>query len=109
MALGLVLLLNILGLGVGKWVNNLGGIGTSIAAVVLIGLGITVALTHGVPVRAHDFAPKLGDWRLIASFGYICFGLVGLELASVMGDEIRDPQKELPPAVAMGGVISGLL
>ena len=32
--------LNIVGLGVGKWVNNLGGIGTGIAALVLIGLGI---------------------------------------------------------------------
>ena len=39
----------------------------------------------------------------------ICFGLVGLELASVMGDEIRDPQKTLPGAVAWGGVISGVL
>jgi amino acid transporter len=108
-ALGFVLLLNVLGLGVGKWINNLGGIGTSIAAVALIGLGITVAATRGIPVHAGDFAPHLGDWRLIASFGYICFGLVGLELASVMGDEIRDPQKELPPAVAMGGAISGVL
>ena len=39
----------------------------------------------------------------------ICFGLVGLELASVMGDEIRDPQKTLPPAVAWGGLVSGAL
>jgi amino acid transporter len=39
----------------------------------------------------------------------ICFGLVGLELASVMGDEIRDPQRTLPGAVAWGGVISGAL
>jgi amino acid transporter len=39
----------------------------------------------------------------------ICFGLVGLELASVMGDEIRDPQKTLPGAVAWGGLISGTL
>jgi glutamate:GABA antiporter len=108
-ALAFVLLLNVLGLGVGKWINNLGGIGTSIAAVVLIGLGITSAVTRGVPVHAHDFALQGADWRLIASFGYICFGLVGLELASVMGDEIRDPRKELPPAVAIGGVLSGLL
>ena len=39
----------------------------------------------------------------------ICFGLVGLELASVMGDEIRDPIRTLRGAVAWGGVISGLL
>jgi amino acid transporter len=39
----------------------------------------------------------------------ICFGLVGLELASIMGDEIKDPQKTLPGAVAWGGVLSGAL
>src|SRR5439155_24542611 len=33
--------------------------------------------------------------------------LVGLELASVMGDEIRDPVRTMPGAVAWGGVISG--
>ena len=39
----------------------------------------------------------------------ICFGLVGLELASVMGDEIQDPRRTLPGAVAWGGVLSGVL
>jgi amino acid transporter len=34
---------------------------------------------------------------------------VGLELASIMGDEIREPRKTLPGAVAWGGVISGVL
>ena len=42
-------------------------------------------------------------------FGVMCFGLVGLELASVMGEEIRDPRQTLPGAVAWGGVISGVL
>jgi glutamate:GABA antiporter len=39
----------------------------------------------------------------------ICFGLVGLELASVMGDEIQDPRRTLPGAVAWGGILSGAL
>ena len=39
----------------------------------------------------------------------MCFGLVGLELASVMGDEIKDPRRTLPGAVAWGGLISGAL
>lgn len=38
----LLAILNVIGLGVGKWVNNIGGIGTAIASLVLIGLGITV-------------------------------------------------------------------
>ncbi len=39
----------------------------------------------------------------------ICFGLVGLELASIMGDEIENPRKTLPGAVAWGGLLSGTL
>ena len=46
---------------------------------------------------------------MLNSFGVICFGLVGLELASIMGDEIENPRKTLPGAVAWGGVLSGFL
>ncbi len=106
--LGLLVLLNILGLGVGKWVNNLGGIGTAITAVTLIGLGAIVLLRFGTNMSAADLRIP-GDIRLVGSFGVICFGLVGLELASVMGDEIQDPRRTLPGAVAWGGLLSGLL
>jgi len=47
--------LNVLGLGVGKWLNNVGGIGTFIAAAVLIGLGLTVWSRFGSTVTAADF------------------------------------------------------
>src|SRR6202034_3404838 len=40
--LAFLTLLNVIGLGVGKWINNLGAIGTGIAAAVLIGLGATI-------------------------------------------------------------------
>ena len=104
----LLVVLNVIGLGVGKWVNNLGGIGTGITAITLIALGIVVAHRFGITVTAADFRIP-GDIRMVGSFGVICFGLVGLELASVMGDEIEDPQRTLPGAVALGGVICGVL
>ncbi len=107
--LALLTILNIVGLGVGKWLNNLGAIGTAIAALVLIGLGITVFLRFGTTVTAADFRIPADPRFVLNSFGVICFGLVGLELASVMGDEIREPQRTLPGAVAWGGVLSGLL
>src|SRR5436853_1166694 len=105
----LLVVLNIVGLGVGKWVNNLGAIGTFVAAAILIGLGIVVWLRFGTSVTAADFRIPANPRFVLNSFGVICFGLVGLELASVMGDEIRDPKRTLPGAVAWGGVISGLL
>ena len=107
--LALLVVLNVVGLGVGKWINNLGGIGTMIAALALVGLGIVVWLRFGTSVTAADFQIPANPRFVLNSFGVICFGLVGLELASIMGDEIRDPERTLPGAVAWGGVLSGLL
>jgi glutamate:GABA antiporter len=107
--LALLTLFNILGLGVGKWINNVGAIGTFIAAAVLIGLGIVIWSHFGTTLTASDFAIPTNPKFVLNSFGVICFGLVGLELASVMGDEIHDPRRTLPGAVALGGVLSGAL
>ena len=107
--LAILVILNVVGLGVGKWINNLGAIGTGIAAAVLIGLGLIVYFRFGTNITAADFQIPANPRFVLNSFGVICFGLVGLELASVMGDEIENPQKILPGAVAWGGVLSGLL
>jgi glutamate:GABA antiporter len=104
-----LVVLNVIGLGVGKWINNLGAIGTFVAAAVLIGLGVIVWLRFGTSVTSADFRIPVNPRFVLNSFGVICFGLVGLELASVMGDEIEDPQRILPGAVAWGGILSGLL
>ena len=107
--LALLTLFNILGLGVGKWINNLGAIGTFVAAAVLIGLGVMIWSRFGTTITRADFAIPANPKFVLNSFGVICFGLVGLELASVMGDEIQDPRRTLPGAVAWGGVLSGAL
>jgi glutamate:GABA antiporter len=107
--LTLLTILNIVGLSVGKWLNNIGAIGTGIAAAVLIGLGAIVWLRFGTTVTGADFRIPANPRFVLNSFGVICFGLVGLELASVMGDEIQDPRRTLPGAVAWGGILSGLL
>ncbi len=107
--LAVLVVLNIIGLGVGKWINNVGAIGTFVAAAVLIGLGAIVWLRFGTSITSADFQIPANPRFVLNSFGVICFGLVGLELASVMGDEIDNPRKILPGAVAWGGVLSGLL
>ena len=108
--LTLLVVLNVMGLGVGKWINNLGGIGTFVAAFLLMMmLGVIVCAKYGTTIRWADFEIPANPRFVLNSFGIICFGLVGLELASVMGDEIEDPQRTLPGAVALGGVLSGFL
>jgi glutamate:GABA antiporter len=81
-------LLNIRGIGVGKWVNNSGG---------------------WVALPASSFAIRGLDWSIMSSFGVICFGLVGLELGPVMGDEIRDPERSVPQGTFRGGMLAGLV
>jgi len=107
--LALLVVLNIIGLRVGKWINNLGGAGTVIAATLLIGLGIFAAIRFGTTITVSDFSLPSNPRFVLNSFGVVCYALVGLELASVMGDEIQNPRKNLPVAVAWGGVLSGLL
>jgi amino acid transporter len=90
--LAFLTILNILGLGVGKWLNNLGAIGTGIAAAALIGLGVIIYLRFGSPVTASEFRIPANPRFVLNSFGVI-----------------RDPQRTLPGAVAWGGVLSGFL
>jgi len=105
----LLVVLNIVGLGVGKWINNIGGLGTFVAGGLLIVLGVIVWLRFGTSITSADFRIPANPRFVLNSFGVICFGLVGLELASVMGDEIENPRKTLPGAVAWGGILSGAL
>ncbi len=107
--LTVLVVLNVVGLGVGKWINNVGAIGTFVAAALLMGLGVIVWSKFGTTVTWADFQIPANPRFVLNSFGVICFGLVGLELASVMGDEIQEPAKTLPGAVAWGGLLSGAL
>jgi len=107
--LAVLVVLNIVGLGVGKWINNIGGIGTFVAAGLLMALGLIVWLRFGTNLTWADFQIPETPRFVLNSFGVICFGLVGLELASIMGDEIQNPRQTLPGAVAWGGVLSGAL
>src|ERR1700675_2256550 len=53
--LTVLVVLYIVGLGVGKCINNLAGIGAAIAAAGLIGLGVVVWLRFGTTVTAAYF------------------------------------------------------
>src|SRR5450432_283020 len=79
-----LVVLNIVGLGVGKWINNVGGVGTFVAAAVLVGLGIIIVAKNGINITAADFKIPADPKFVLNSFGVICFGLVCLELASIM-------------------------
>ena len=107
--LWLTTLANVAGVGVGKWVNNVGGYGTLIASALLIALGGFAVNRFGFSLQASSFRFEHLDLSVFSFFGIVCFGLVGLELGCVMGDEIRDPRRSVPKGVLYGGLLSGIL
>jgi amino acid transporter len=99
---------NIRNVGIGKWVNNIGGLGTLAAALVLIVLGAVCVWRFGVSLPASAFRLDHMDISTFSTFGVVCFALVGLELGCVMGDEIDNPRRSVPRGVFYGGGLSAL-
>ncbi|HEY3215530.1 MAG TPA: APC family permease [Candidatus Eisenbacteria bacterium] len=102
----LSLALNIVGLDVGKWLHNVGGIGTWVPIGVLVAMGFAAAARFG---PATDFRPAA--WipgvglKDILFWSTIAFGFGGLEAASFMGGEIVGARRTIPRAIAVGGAI----
>jgi amino acid transporter len=104
-----LLALNVRGLSLGKWISNLGALGTIGGAVVICVLAMLTLHHNGSALHPADLRTDFLDWRLFAAFGTICYSLVGLDLASIMGDEIRDPRRNLPISILLGGLIAGFI
>ena len=100
--LALATLLNIFGLGLGKWLNNVGGITRWLATLVLIGIGGMAWITLGpaTPITARSLLPGV-SLRDLVFFSAIAFAWTGPETASFMGDEIQDPRRTVPRALLM--------
>jgi amino acid transporter len=100
--LWLAVLMNIVGVGTGKWLQNAGGIGTYIPGVVLIGLGaISLFSGHSSanPITSQNIVPDLGHMAGLNLWASIAFAFAGLELSSAMGGEVRNPRRTLPRAI----------
>ena len=104
-----LLALNIRGLSLGKWISNLGALGTIGGAAMICLLAVLTLHHDGSALHAADLKVNFHDWRLLAAFGTICYSLIGLDLASIMGDEIRDPRRNLPISILLGGLIAGFI
>ena len=101
--LALIAAANVRGLAVGKWIQNVGGI-SAFVSVGLVLAAAAVARASGVAVHPPKM-PRVTS-EMTTSFAVMCNALVGIELASTMGDEIRDPRRDLGPAIAIAGVVS---
>ncbi len=105
----LITLLNVVGLSTGKWLSNLGAIGSLIPAAMLIGLGCSSFARFGAATHftLGAMVPRPGMKNLIF-LSTIFFAFGGCEAGSFMGDEIKEPRRVIPRALFVAGVILGL-
>ncbi len=105
----MITLLNVVGLSTGKWLNNLGAIGSLIPATVLIGLGCFSFVRFGAATHftLGAMVPRPGMKNLIF-LSTIFFAFGGCEAGSFMGDEIKEPRRVIPQALFVAGLILGL-
>ncbi len=103
--------LNVRGLEAGKLVTSSGAVASWTAAVILVVAGIVAAMRFGSATEISPGAMKsvAGGLSTLAYFGTLSFALVGLELAPIMGAEIRDPQRTLPRATVLSSVVIAIL
>ncbi len=92
--------LNIIGLNIGKWLQNAGGVGTYTPLLMLAGIALLIYFRHG-SVTHFTWATVWPhwDWDTVNFWSQIAFAFTGLELVSAMSEEIRDPQRTLPQAL----------
>jgi glutamate:GABA antiporter len=103
-ALTVVLILNIIGLDVGKWLHNFGALAMWVPVAMLIIMGLIAWHRFG---PATSFAPSalVPSFRLkdVLFWSVLIFAFAGCEAASFMGDEIKNPRKSIPLALFSAG------
>ena len=104
--LGAAVWLNIIGLNVGKWLQNAGGVGTYVPLLMLIGLGAYWWHARGTMTQftVPDMMP-VWNWDTVNFWPQIAFAFTALELCSTMSEEVRDPHKTFPRAILGSGVL----
>jgi amino acid transporter len=109
--LWIAVIVNIVGVGTGKWLQNAGGIGTYIPGALVIFVGLYAWFTSPAanPITASDLIPKKTDYDSLNLWISIAFAYAGLELSATMGDEVQNPRRNLPLSIFISAPLIGLM
>ena len=98
--------LNLVGLNIGKWLQNAGGVGTYVPMVMIAVLGLFVAMKQGsvTHFNLHDMTPSF-DFDTLNFWSTIAFAFTGMELICMMSEEVRDPKRTFPRSIYISGTM----
>ncbi len=100
--LALATVVNVYGLQIGKWLNNVGAIARWSATLLLIGLGIFAAVRFGsaTAITAATMRPQ-AHLKDVIFWSVIAFAWTGPEAISFMGGEIKHTARTVPIGLAV--------
>jgi glutamate:GABA antiporter len=106
----LAVTLNVVGLNVGKWLNNVGALASWIPAAALLVLGAVAWTRFGsaTPMSAGALVPSTG-LKDVIFWSTIAFAFGGPESGSTMGEEIHDARRTVPRAILAAGAVMTVL
>jgi glutamate:GABA antiporter len=98
--------LNIIGLHIGKWLQNAGGVGTYVPLMMIVAVALVLWTRQG-SVTHFTLSAMLPhwDWDTVNFWPQLAFAFAGLELVSAMSEEVRNPQRIFPRAIFASGAL----
>lgn len=108
--LAVAVVLNLVGLNIGKWLQNAGGVGTYIPLLMLLGIGGYMVFHNG---SATQFSWKsslpVWNWDTVNFWSQIAFAFTGMELVCAMSEEVHEPRKTFPRAIYASAALIALI
>lgn len=102
--------LNLVGLNIGKWLQNAGGVATYVPLLMLVAIAAVLWHAHGSATH-FTLTGLLPHWNLgtVNLWAQIAFAFTGFELVSAMSGEVRDPRRTFPRAILGSGLLIAVI
>lgn len=103
--------INIIGLRLGKWLQNAGSLGVWIPVGLLMGCGAFAFARFGsaTPFTADSMIPRGDLLDTVGLWSAMCFAFSGFEISSLMGQEIKDPERTIPRGILIAGAATTVI
>ncbi len=104
----IIVVVNVLGLDVAKRLHNASGyLNMGVPGLMIVGLGLLTWVNYGSATEfsLRTVTPTFGGLSDVILLAAIAYAFAGLEAASVMSEEVQDPRRNVPRALAIAGVM----
>src|SRR5579864_1347198 len=104
-------MVNVVGFGVAKWLQNLGTIGIWVPMGILLAASVVALVRTGsaTSFRSSDFMPRGNPLSTLSLWSGLCFAFSGLEIAGFVGQEIKHPRRSLPRGIWVASLLITLV